>query len=314
MADEVSYDDAWWATHSWFTPNENVGDQQMLEHANEQKITVDANMCNENQIMKQANDNNQVVLSHGDKKETEDGDVTEKRNGKEIIDGDNIVPKRSRKGVVGFVWKRNGIGISVRRRCSSNLSAERRRRNTETKLYGELLALLPHLTVKDPKTKILEEAKNCIESLEETLRNLEKQKLERLNGASQTLVSNTESPNLLINKGASGNLDAISEPSSISFKTYVSSHVTLNVCGEAAVISICSERIPDLFTTVCYILEEHNMEVVYTEISSDHAKTMYMIRVGIRGNVPPELVEGFPYEEMYSKAVAQIEQLVTFQN
>ncbi|XP_021986158.1 uncharacterized protein LOC110882447 [Helianthus annuus] len=317
MAEEISYDDAWWATHSWFTSNENFGDE-MLRHANEAKIDdkqqLDPNMCDENQI-EQPNDI--IVSSHHDgEKEIQDGEVVKKRKGKAIlIDGD-VVMKRSRKGINGVIHKRKAKGKRYLQRCNNGarVSLERRRRTKEKKLYGELLALLPHLSVKDHKAKILKEAADSIKTLKETLLGLEKQKLERLYSASQSLVSNTESPNLLINKGDSVNLNNISYQSSNCFETYASSHVTLNVCGAYALISICSERIPELFTTICYIFEEHNMEVVYTEISSDQAKTMYLIRVRFRGNVPPEFAEVFPYEQTYYKAVAQIEKLVKFQN
>ncbi|KAI3803700.1 hypothetical protein L1987_31860 [Smallanthus sonchifolius] len=287
MAKEVStYEECWWKTHSWFTSNENFDDE--LKQKYDEKIACDD---------VKSPDRNMSI--DGGEKEINVG-VIEKRKGKDIdfgSEGDDHKGKR---------YQPYNSKIRV--------STERKRRNKETKLYEELLALLPRLSAKAHKATILEEAMQSIISLQETLSGLEKQKLERLHGASQSpVISNTESPNLLINKGDSAlNLDTVSDQSSNSFKTYASSNVTLNVCGADALISMCSKRIPELFTDVCCIFEKHNMEVVYTGIYSDHAKIMYMIRV--RVNVPPELAEGFPYEEMYTEAAAQIGHLVTLQN
>lgn len=132
---------------------------------------------------------------------------------------------------------------------------------------------------KGYRSKILEEAINTIKSLEETLHGLEKQKQERLYGASQSHNNNTEAPDLSMNKG--GPVDTISDQSSNWFKTWASSNVVLTVCGADALISICSEKIPELFSTICFVLENHNMDVLFAEINSDRAKTMYMIRVHV---------------------------------
>ncbi|XP_076949065.1 uncharacterized protein LOC143621581 [Bidens hawaiensis] len=303
MTEEITFDNGWWKIHQRFTPNEIFGDK-MLGHGSEEKLAGDdkphdPNTCYEDstkqlEVGLAAGENvNQVVASHAVEKEIDDGDhAAQEKNGKGIE-----------------VHKRKRIDLA------KHIVVEKKRRDIEAKQYQELLALLPHLTTKNTKATIVQEAEYIIKSMEETLHGLEKQKQENLHGAFQSLViNNTESPNLLTNKDASINLDDITDQSSIGgvFKVFASSNVTLNVCGANAIINICFQRIPGLFTSICSLFEKHNTEVVHAEISSDHAMALYQIRV--RANVPPELAKGFPYEEMYKEAVAEIMQLVAMMN
>ncbi|KAK1417504.1 hypothetical protein QVD17_26633 [Tagetes erecta] len=238
----------------------------------------------------------------------------------------SIIDPNIRQHEAGVEQKCKGKAIDVgnelgdekkrKRYCQpeTRVSAERKRRSTETKLYADLLAMLPQISTKGHKIKILEEAISTIKSLEETLHGLEKQKQDRqLHGASQSHDNNTQAPDLLINNGEpTMNVDTISDQSSYGFKTLASPNVTLSVCGANAFINICSEKIPELFSTICYILENHNLDVLYIEISSDRAKSMYMIRV--RHDVRPELANGFTNEEMCEEAVEQIAQLLALHN
>nr|XP_043626712.1 transcription factor bHLH95-like [Erigeron canadensis] len=179
-----------------------------------------------------------------------------------------------------------------------------------------------YIYTQAPKFRVIEETMSSIESLKQTLQSLEKQKVETRLGLftksstveplidQSSLISspatNKEPPGLLSSMNNSNTISSAGTSAlSNTFKTWTSSNVTLSMCGISAVISICSLKRHGLFTTICLILKNHNLDVVSAEIfSTHHAKTMYMIHV--RGYVPPEFTEGFPYEKLYKKAVAQI--------
>ena len=132
---------------------------------------------------------------------------------------------------------------------------------------------------------------NSIKSLEQTLQNLQKQKLERLQGhvssnTSTHVVPFVPSQNPIINNNIDHEPLLVNHQqllgSSSIFETWASPNVTISMCGTEAHISICSLiKKPGLFTTICFILKNHNHEIVSAQISSDDAKTMYMIHVRV---------------------------------
>jgi hypothetical protein len=147
------------------------------------------------------------------------------------------------------------------------------------------------------KSTIVDEAMNYIKTLQHTLQKLQKEKLERLQGATtfgyepsliapQMQADSREA--LLADQVSSSNL-AISTTKSLPsvsrypvlFQTWTSSNVVLNICGDEAQISICSPKNPGLFTTICYVLEKHNVEVLSAHVSSDCSRSMYMIQAHV---------------------------------
>ncbi|XP_024979084.1 transcription factor bHLH95-like [Cynara cardunculus var. scolymus] len=202
------------------------------------------------------------------------------------------------------------------------VSRERGRTRKMAKLYADLRALLPNLPTepKADKATIVKAAMESIKFLEQTLQNLQKQKVERLQGHvpndATAVVPTVPSQNPVINNNGDEpllvNQQQQQQQGSLNvFETWTSPNVTISMCGTDAHISICSLKKPGLFTTICFILKNHNHDIVSAQISSDDAKTMYMIHV--RANVPPEFAEGFPYEEMYKKAVEQIVLWINFE-
>lgn len=160
------------------------------------------------------------------------------------------------------------------------------------------------------KSTIVDEAVNYIRTLQQTLQKLQKQKLEKLQGAttsSTTISSFNCEPSLIsqqkvaykdtreafladqgscndlvtmgnnINNPSSNSLSAVSQFSPVMFQTWTSSNVVLNICGDQAHISICSPRKPGLLTSICYALEKHKITLVSAQISSDGDRNMYMI-------------------------------------
>ena len=150
--------------------------------------------------------------------------------------------------------------------------------------------------VQADKSTIVDEAVNYIKTLQHTLQKLQKQKLERLQGAATTFTS--QKPSLdsreafLADQGSSSNMAITPSNSSNSFsvvtarvpavfQTWTSPNVTLNVCGNEAHISVCSAKKPGLLTTICYVLEKHKLEVVSAHVSSDYNRSMFMIQTNV---------------------------------
>lgn len=151
---------------------------------------------------------------------------------------------------------------------------------------------------------------NYIKTLQNTLQKLQKQKLERLQAGAMTTfgyeqpclniippqkhadqsreafladhLGSSSCNNLAITaKKSSAMRDPISRSYPVLFQTWTSSNVVLNICGDEAQISICSPKKPRLFTTICYVLEKHNVEVRSVHVSSDCNRSMYMIQAHV---------------------------------
>ncbi|XP_034681932.1 transcription factor bHLH95-like [Vitis riparia] len=201
---------------------------------------------------------------------------------------------------------------------------ERERRKKMRNMFSSLHALLPQLPPKADKSTIVDEAVNYIKTLQHTLQKLQKQKLERLQGAttvnyepsiitSQKLAFDTREA-FLADQGSSSNLAITPSNSSNSlsvarvpavFQTWTSPNVTLNVCGNEAQISVCSLKKPGLLTTICYVLEKHKLEVISAHVSSDYNRSMYMIQTNANGALD-QFPVGFPMEEIYKQAAGEI--------
>ncbi|RVW61161.1 Transcription factor bHLH95 [Vitis vinifera] len=209
---------------------------------------------------------------------------------------------------------------------------ERERRKKMRNMFSSLHALLPQLPPKckisayqeADKSTIVDEAVNYIKTLQHTLQKLQKQKLERLQGAttvnyepsiitSQKLAFDSREA-FLADQGSSSNLAITPSNSSNSlsvarvpavFQSWTSPNVTLNVCGNEAQISVCSPKKPGLLTTICYVLEKHKLEVISAHVSSDYNRSMYMIQTNANGALD-QFPVGFPMEEVYKQAAGEI--------
>ncbi|KAK9988412.1 hypothetical protein SO802_028651 [Lithocarpus litseifolius] len=205
---------------------------------------------------------------------------------------------------------------------------ERERRKKMRNMFANLHALLPQLPPKADKSTIVDEAVNCIQTLQHTLQKLQKQKQERLQGASSTFgfepntitssqkLSYDTREAFLADQGSS-NIQAIGTTTTCSnslpvlrnpvmFQTWTSSNVVLNICGNDAQISVCSPKKPGLLTTICYVMEKHKIEVVSAQLTSDYDRAMYMIQAHVTGASVQFQEAAFPVEEIYKQAVAEI--------
>nr|GEV82271.1 transcription factor bHLH95-like [Tanacetum cinerariifolium] len=151
-------------------------------------------------------------------------------------------------------------------------------------------------------TTIVDEAIAYIKTLEETLQELEKQKLQKLHASSSTTQLDTSSHPWI----APFCFTRLS-PSPI-IRTWSSPNVSLDVCGVDGYISICSSKKSQLFTRICFVLEKFKIDVISTQISSDKYKSLFFFHV--QANVDDEVLTASRYEELLKKAGLEIVLLV----
>ncbi|CAB4266338.1 unnamed protein product [Prunus armeniaca] len=194
---------------------------------------------------------------------------------------------------------------------------ERERRKKMRDMFSSLHALLPQLPAKAYKSTIVDEAVRYIKSLEKTLQTKQKQKLDKLQrqSTSALIASNTElagetreafladhlhpSKNLMVTNAFPASL------SPACFETWFSPTVVVNICGPDAQFSVCSPRKPGLLTTILYILEKHELDVVSAHISSDQYRCMYMIHAHAGGSCD-HFPEALSVEDTFKLAAGEI--------
>ncbi|XP_076911322.1 transcription factor bHLH95-like [Bidens hawaiensis] len=177
---------------------------------------------------------------------------------------------------------------------------ERERRKKMRNMFHQLHALLPQLPHKADKATVVDEAINYIKTLEQTLQN-PSTKITR-----ESFLADQGSSSGNIGKMSASGSTSLSFPlnSPKVFQTWISSNVTLNVCGKDAQIAICSVRKPGLLTAICFVLEKYKLEIVSAEISSDEFKSLFMIHA--QANACDKFMKTFHYDEIYKQAASEI--------
>jgi hypothetical protein len=164
--------------------------------------------------------------------------------------------------------------------------------------------------VQADKSSIVDEAVKYIKTLQQTLQTLQKQKVEKFQGAiidyePSVITSLTDtvgsreasfaalgpSKNFPLTSKMSQNSFSVSL-SPACFQTWFSPNVVMNMCGNDAQFSLCSTRKPGLLATILYILEKHNLDVVSAHISSDQYRSIYMIHAHVSIT---NLARNFPF-------------------
>ncbi|CAH9057785.1 unnamed protein product [Cuscuta europaea] len=251
--------------------------------------------------------------------------------------------------------ERSASGVVVESDHEVHVWTERERRKKMRTMFDTLHSLLPQLPPKADKSTIVGEAVTYIKALEQTLHGLQKQKIDMLQrfnyGPSSVLSSQRLNPAptdqtaafLAADHHAAGrsggggllaslfgSLSSSSSPEAtnmhysadviprhppVSFQTWTSPNVVLNVCGSDAQISLCCPKKPPgargggLLTGICFVLEKYKIEVVSAQFSSDCHRSMCMIqaRSGLYGQ---DLLTGTTayaaVEEIYKQAAGEI--------
>ncbi|KAG2409192.1 Transcription factor bHLH19 Basic helix-loop-helix protein [Vigna angularis] len=195
---------------------------------------------------------------------------------------------------------------------------ERERRKKMKNMFASLHALLPHLPSKADKSTVVDEAVSYIKNLERTLEKLEKQKEERVRCG--PTFWNESSPSMFTAQGLSSNYgfsNAIMGTSSnallfpaqqqpVAFdKTWASSNMVLNVCGDEAQFCICAAHKPGLVSTIVFVLDKYKIELVYAHISCLGNGNAIMIQAhGKRAS--HQFLDANSVEEIYRQAAGEI--------
>ncbi|KAG7649094.1 Myc-type basic helix-loop-helix (bHLH) domain [Arabidopsis thaliana x Arabidopsis arenosa] len=207
---------------------------------------------------------------------------------------------------------------------------ERERRKKMRDMFSKLHALLPQLPPKADKSTIVDEAVSSIKSLEQTLQKLEMQKLEKLQYSSAstnttpttTFVydpSSSSSPTALLtpisnhpigatatdsypraafladqvssSSAAAANLPYPCNDPIVNFDTWSSRNVVLTICGNEAFFNLCvPKHKPGVFTSVCYLFEKYNMEVLFANVSSNVFWSTYVIQAQVNPSCENQLL------------------------
>jgi len=130
------------------------------------------------------------------------------------------------------------------------------------------------------KSTVVDEAVSYIKNLERTLEKLEKQKEERVQCGStlgydsspsmfmtaQGLSSNYYFSNAIVGTSSNALLFPPQPPVAID-KTWASSNMVLNVCGDEAQFCICAAHKPGLLSSIAFVLDKYKIELLSAHIS-----------------------------------------------
>ncbi|KAI9127875.1 hypothetical protein K1719_000868 [Acacia pycnantha] len=189
-------------------------------------------------------------------------------------------------------------------------TAEKERRQKIKSLFAQLHAMLPHVPRQADKVTVVDETMNYIRILEQTLKNLEKKKLERLHSNIAGNPTATSREALIAEHVASSS--SISNPHNnqnpeVKFKTWTSPNVAVNVSGQQAQFNVSSDKNNRcLFTNICSVLDKYNIDVLSAHISRDNNNRrfcMFQAQMSKDLNQPPTSLSA---EETFKQAAAEI--------
>ncbi|KAM0893594.1 hypothetical protein ACQ4PT_024997 [Festuca glaucescens] len=213
-----------------------------------------------------------------------------------------------------------------------HIVTERERRKRMSEMFTKLHGLLPTLPDKVDKSSIVMEAIHYIKSLEETLSDLEKRKLEmqlargKIGAAANDGVSSSAAALALTDRvaptpvvlpvagiGPTGaapappiTVGAVTvAPAPVGLQTWSGPNVVLSLSGNDAYISVCVARRRSVLPLVIAMLEKDNIDVVTSRISCDNARSMFTIHGRIH-EASSWFGDNVPSEEIYKLAVSEI--------
>ncbi|WVZ22790.1 hypothetical protein V8G54_001334 [Vigna mungo] len=219
------------------------------------------------------------------------------------------VTKKKRNGELNKVSSAEGNGEKSRESDHEmHIWTERERRKKMKNMFASLHALLPHLPSKADKSTVVDEAVSYIKNLERTLEKLQKQKEEKVRCGYES------SPSMFTAQGLSSNYhfsNAImgqqqQQQQPVAFdKTWASSNMVLNVCGDEAQFCICAAHKPGLVSTIVFVLDKYKIELVYAHISCIGNGNAIMIQAhGKRAS--HQFLDANSVEEIYRQAAGEI--------
>ncbi|KAG8059032.1 hypothetical protein GUJ93_ZPchr0002g25288 [Zizania palustris] len=209
-----------------------------------------------------------------------------------------------------------------------HVQAERQRRQRMKDRFNDLQALVPNLPTRIDKASIVVEAIDFIKSLQETVTNLERRKMERdivaRVSSSAVLAPPLTTPAQAIvpvvarswsMPAASGGQAVLSPAGAHRGRSPVipaaapAPSVVVNWCGdEHAFIDIRAPRLTrrhDVLTMVMGVLEKHSINVVTAQIDSDDSQSKFTIHTCVNRESGLAM-ETVTTEGIYQLAVSEI--------
>ncbi|KAJ6754745.1 hypothetical protein OIU79_027375 [Salix purpurea] len=145
------------------------------------------------------------------------------------------------------------------------------------------------------KSTIVDEAVNYIKTLQQTLQELQKEKLESLQGA----MTFGYEPSLIAPQKQADSREA-----------FLADQVSSSNLAISAAQSVPSasryDPKPGLFAAICYVLEKHNVEVLSAHVSSDSNRSMHMIQAHASAGASDQFGQTFPVEEVFKQVACEI--------
>ncbi|KFK35982.1 hypothetical protein AALP_AA4G062900, partial [Arabis alpina] len=92
------------------------------------------------------------------------------------------------------------------------------------------------------------------------------------------------------------------------FDTWMSGNVVLNICGNEAFFNLCCPKEKSgVFTTICYLLEKYNIEVLFANVSSNVFRNNYMIQAQVNPSYENQLLgDGIGVGEIFKQAAQEM--------
>ncbi|KAK7319887.1 hypothetical protein RJT34_04615 [Clitoria ternatea] len=215
--------------------------------------------------------------------------------------------KRSRKNEKEK--KIGGEGKDGRSRESDHemhIWTERERRKKMRNMFATLHSLLPDLPPKADKSSIVDEAVSYIKNLQQTVEKLEKQKQERLLATDSCMLINSQWPHpyepFITDQGAS-DITPTTSDNKVTFRTWTSPNLVLNVCGDEAHFCIYAVKKPALLSTIAFLMHKHYLELTNCTISTIADGNAWMINAHVKRT---SIADGIPLVESYKQAAGEI--------
>ncbi|OQU85093.1 transcription factor bHLH95 [Sorghum bicolor] len=198
-----------------------------------------------------------------------------------------------------------------------NIALEPEKRKRMKDLFRELRDLMPHVPRKTDKVALMGEAIKYIRALEEKAAMLGKQVLARPPPAAARGEASSSSSSSLtaammpdVPRGWGG-VPAVppagpAVPASppLRCNTWTWPNVALTVANENACISVCvPRRANNTLSMLMSVLDNHGIDVITSQISSDRARDMFMIYGHVTGIGGENRRSA---EEVYQRAVSEI--------
>ncbi|KAL9231751.1 hypothetical protein vseg_006937 [Gypsophila vaccaria] len=239
------------------------------------------------------NDNSNDSIDDDDEKKQNDDEEVSKIKGKMKVK--NVKRKEEDHGV--------------------HILTERERRKKMRDMFSNLHSLLPQLPPKADKSTVVDEAITYIKNLECTLKRLQQQKLERVTIPNKPLSTNNDNDNdkdnydnniIMTTKTSTNNSAPSSSNMPAIIRTYTSSNVVLNLCGNDVQFTVYALKKPQLFTALCRVLDKYKLDVVAVHVSSDVDRSVYVLHARVSDETSDELHGQVTVEDICKHAASEM--------